>query len=215
MFCEDPIQAVYTRFVELAEDNAYLDCFNDLAYHIAGDFAVVMLTEHDYLKFDRNGAIKTPITDELLEQLRDEYDPCVHKCENEPPFIYYEHVLFCGERINSVEHLKDKRETIVHFEDFDFRFVVHDSEFEFPSHLRDHFSYYLTRGCERHLKRRCPMCGGEGEVLLDFVADYMVRCRSCKRATWAQISVQDAIDEWNGGYLHCAVADEKIANLNS
>ena len=213
MYCENPIRSVYVRLVNPWKDsNAYLDCYNSLAYHFTGDFAVAMLTDRECLRFDRNGVQKTEITEEVLERLRNEYQPCIEKMPGKAPWIYYEHTLFCGERIVSVEYFEDTEETAVRFDDFVFRFVTHDSEEDYPSHIRDCGSYYRIRGCERHLKRPCPVCGGEGEMLADFADDFLVRCSSCKKSTGAKLFVQYAIDEWNAGYLRRVIEDEKIVN---
>lgn len=213
MFCEDPIQSVYVKRLVLNGDDAYLDCYNDLAYHFSGDFAVVMLTEREYLRFDRNGVHKGAVTEELTEQLRDVYDPCVQESPGKAPWIDYEHTLFCGERVLSVEHTEGAGETLVRFEDFDFRFVFHDSASEYPPSPRDGVRYTLIRGCERHLKRPCSACGGEGQMVMDFVGDYTVRCRLCKGAVRPQLFAHDALALWNDGRLQYVIEDEKIANL--
>ena len=72
-------------------------------------------------------------------------------------------------------------------------------------HNQDHWSYNYVLGCDRHLKRKCPYCNGEGEILLDFVSDYIVRCKDCKKSTWAGMNLIDAIDDWNNGELNCTV----------
>ena len=217
MFCEDPIRSVYVKIPDLWDDNdagGYLDCYNDLAYHISGKFAVIMLTDRECIRFDGDGVCKTAITEEILTSLREDYNPCIEEQAGMAPWIYYEHTLFCGERIKSAVISEDRQEIRVSLDDFDFRFVVHESDASYPSHIRDQVSYYLIRGCERHIKRGCRACGGTGEPLSDFAGDYLVRCRSCKRATRASFFAQYAIDEWNAGYLSRVVDDEKIANLN-
>ncbi len=64
-------------------------------------------------------------------------------------------------------------------------------------------------GAERHLIRKCK-CGGEVELLLDFVSYYIVRCKNCKQSTWAQMAAQDTIDEWNAGNLEYDLQDITI-----
>lgn len=56
--------------------------------------------------------------------------------------------------------------------------------------------YYPVIGCERLLKYRCK-CGGEPEIIEDFVSDYEIRCKECKRSIWAGMTVQEAIDDWD------------------
>ena len=217
MFCEDPIRSVYVKIPDMWDDNdagGYLDCYDDLAYHISGKFAVIMLTDRECIRFDSNGVSKIAITEEILTNFREEYNPCIEEQAGKVPWVYYEHTLFRGERIQSVDVSEDKQEIRVSFDDFDFRFIVHENEAEYPTLVRDEGRYYLTRGCERHLKRGCRACGGAGELLSDYAADYLVRCRSCKRATRACFFAQYAIDEWNAGHLSWVVEDKTITNMN-
>ena len=213
MFCENPIRTVYIKTPDLWTEAVYPEYCDDLAYHFTGSVAVVMLTERDFIRFDRSGASKNPITRALLDELQRDYDPCLEGEGSRCPWPMYEHTLFCGERIHSVEHREDTGETVVRFDDFTFRFVPHESEDTFPRRTRDLVSYYLLRGCERYLRFPCPECGGEGEILLDFGEDYLVRCRRCHRATMARMFVQYAIADWNAGKVNFAVEDGRIANL--
>ena len=45
--------------------------------------------------------------------------------------------------------------------------------------------------------------GGEGELLLDFVSDYVVRCKGCGRSTRAEGFAIRAIGDWNHGETPC------------
>ena len=213
MFCKEPIRAVYVKTLDLWTEAAYSDYTEDLAYHFTGSFAMMMLTEREAIRFDGSGVSRSPLTQAIWDELKHDFDPCIEGEGTRKPWPLYEHTLFCGERIRSVEHREDTKETVVCFEDFTFRFVPHHSEDEFPRCTRDAVSYYRIRGCERHLRFPCPDCGGEGEILLDFGEDYLVRCRRCHRATMPRMFVQYAIDGWNAGKLDFAVEDERIANL--
>lgn len=46
------------------------------------------------------------------------------------------------------------------------------------------------------IKRRCP-CGGAGEMLLDYVDDFVVRCSRCHLSTHAYIEPEEAAGHWN------------------
>lgn len=46
------------------------------------------------------------------------------------------------------------------------------------------------------LTRKCT-CGGNGEMLCDFVADFVVRCSSCHLSTHAYIGPENAAAHWN------------------
>lgn len=52
------------------------------------------------------------------------------------------------------------------------------------------YDYLLTRKCH---------CGGEGEMLIDFVDDFVVRCSRCKLSTHAYMSPEEAAERWNRG----------------
>lgn len=54
-------------------------------------------------------------------------------------------------------------------------------------HMYDHL---LTRKCS---------CGGEPEMLIDFVADFEARCSKCHLSTHAYIEPEDAAKHWNDG----------------
>ena len=74
---------------------------------------------------------------------------------------------------------------------------------------KDPCSYNRVLGCDRHLTWKCD-CRGDGEILMDFVGDYIVRCKNCKKATWANMELQSAIRDWNNGELHCVLDDITI-----
>lgn len=54
----------------------------------------------------------------------------------------------------------------------------------------EHYDCLLTRKCS---------CGGTAEMLVDFVADFVVRCSSCHQSTHAYIKPEDAAAHWNSG----------------
>lgn len=54
----------------------------------------------------------------------------------------------------------------------------------------DHFNDLLSRKCS---------CGAAGEMLVDFVADFVVRCTKCHKSTHAYINPHDAANHWNNG----------------
>ena len=70
----------------------------------------------------------------------------------------------------------------------------------------NHWSYLPIRGCDHHLKRACD-CGGEGEILVDFAWDYVVRCKNCKRSTYADMQLRTAIENWNKDEMPCQLDD--------
>ncbi len=48
------------------------------------------------------------------------------------------------------------------------------------------------------IKRMCE-CGGELEMIVDFVADFIVRCKKCHVSTHAYMKPEDAITHWDSG----------------
>ena len=54
----------------------------------------------------------------------------------------------------------------------------------------DQYNYLLTRKCS---------CGGRPEMIVDFVADFEVRCSKCHRSTHAYMNPEDAAAHWNDG----------------
>ena len=57
-----------------------------------------------------------------------------------------------------------------------------------PYHHADQFNKQIKRKCE---------CGGDPEMLIDFVDDFIVRCKKCHKATWAYIKPEGAIEHWD------------------
>ena len=65
-----------------------------------------------------------------------------------------------------------------------------EGEDRLPYHHADHYN--------AQIKRRCD-CGGEPEMIVDFVADFIVRCKNCHASTMAYIYPEEAIEDWNLG----------------
>ena len=50
-----------------------------------------------------------------------------------------------------------------------------------------------------HLLTRKCSCGGDAEMIIDFVADFEVRCSKCHRSTHAYMEPEAAAKHWNDG----------------
>lgn len=50
-----------------------------------------------------------------------------------------------------------------------------------------------------HLLTRKCSCGGDGKMIVDFVADFIVRCSKCHLSTHAYIDSENAAKHWNDG----------------
>ncbi len=85
------------------------------------------------------------------------------------------------------------------FDDFSLKVVSieKDNADYLREKLWDHENHRMY-GFERYLNQKCVNCGGKGIAYLDFVSDYFIKCESCpKRIPYDQMTMQDAIDEWN------------------
>ena len=215
MFCDEPIIAAYSgsrEYDDISGANSFFDCYHDLAFHTTEGERIVLETKHYYISLGINGVtkhLKTSSIDEFAQE-GEWLDPFIHTIEDgEPPWVDYESTLFVGERLHEVENKSDFY--LLRFDDFNLKVVPHPlDEDDFP-YLRnaDHWSYNRVYGANRHLTKNCH-CGGEGELLLDFVSDYVVRCKECKKSTWAQMNAKDAIEEWNDGHIQCDLSDITI-----
>jgi len=213
LFCDEPIIAVYTgerEYHDLVGANAFFDCYHELAYHVTEGHRMVLETEHYYLSLGADGILKDKKTRAINDYAHEGewLEPCIHN-DVEPPWIDYESTLLVGERLLQVTE-KDGH-SLLRFDDFELKVVPHRlGDRSFPSlRNKDHWSYHHVLGAERLITRKCA-CGGEGTLLLDFVADYVVRCKKCKKSTWAAMNAQVAIEEWNSGQVECDLSDIKI-----
>ena len=211
MFCNEPIIAAYEgsrEYRDIDGANSFFDCYHELAYHVTEGYRIVLETEYHYISLGIRGVElceKTgPITD--LEESGEWLEPYIHTDVGEVPWVDYQSTLFVGERLQSVERASDHY--LLQFDDFALKLVPHAlGEEDFPS-LKNkyHYSYNYVLGAERHIKRACD-CGGSGELLLDFVCDYLVRCKKCGKSTWASMLAQEAIEDWNQGKTECDATD--------
>jgi hypothetical protein len=212
IFCDEPIIACYNgrrEYDDIDGDNAWFDVFHDIAYHVTEGHRIVLETEHFYISLSHGEVTKTDKTCTIkeFEQDGEWLDPFVHDLEDDDlPWVEYESTLFVGERVLDVQNVGDYY--LITFDDFELKLIPHKlHDDDFPSlRTSDHWSYNYVLGAERHLTSKCN-CGGEGELLLDFVSDYVVRCKKCKHSTYAQMIAKDAIDEWNAGHIQCDLSD--------
>ena len=212
------VEPVVNAYIGIQEKQAksrrmlfWLDCYHDLALHLAEGDRLVLETEHLYIFIDQNGVTMTqknaPI--ETLERPGEWLRPTrFEDAINDDFIVEYEHTLLVGERLVSVE--KQPYGLQLQFDDYALKLIWHGPDEDLPTLYREkNSSYSHVYGCERLITRICD-CGGEGELLLDFVEDYVVRCKKCKGSTWASKNAIDAIEDWNAGVLHCNLPDIEI-----
>ena len=214
IFCDEPIIAGYygsREYDDIDVDNAWFDCYHDLAYHVTEGYRMVLETEHFYISLGHDGVTKhlKICSIEDFEQDGEWLDPFIHDLEDELPWVDYQSTFFVGERLLDVKKINNY--FLLTFDDFQLKVIPHElKEDDFPYlNNKNHWSYNYVLGAERHLTSKCT-CGGEGELLLDFVSDYVVRCKNCKKSTWAEMVAEDAIKEWNAGHIQCDLLDITI-----
>ena len=195
MFCDEIIEKVYLGQPEYHDGGDYfLDCYYDMAIHLCGQYRLVLETENYYLSLETAGVIKLDKSGPLesIEKDGEWIDPCIHVDEEfDDVWVDYESTLFVGERLLAVTEIEDGH--LLTFDDFELKLFAHSSSDAFP-HTNPH-SYSRVYGTER-LINKCP-CGGTGELVIDFVSDYGIRCNKCHRGTSGNPCACDAIEEWN------------------
>lgn len=196
MFCDEPILHVYQRMYyedkEQPWHNAVLRLTGSFEYHATEGYWLVFQTVHFVISLGYDGVqvynnmADFCIDDELLP-LSDIED-----------WTHTEETLFVGERIHSVSR-EDRCWTVI-FDHFSLKLYGYHEETvkaigRYDSDIYDHIPLVVGS----HLLNRKCACGGEGEIFLDSVSDYLVRCKKCHASTWAEVFLISAIEKWNNG----------------
>ncbi|MBE6982113.1 MAG: hypothetical protein E7437_07335 [Ruminococcaceae bacterium] len=212
MFCDEPILKVYLGVVEdddVYSHNAFVDCYHDIAYHCTEGYRIVLETENFAISLSSKG-----VTKQKKEELQEKEGEWLQNGievfgEDEPSWVLFETTLFVGERLRSVASADGIY--LAQFDDFVLKIIPHERGDDIQGlYNQDDFSPNRVYGCERHIKRSCPLCGGTGEIYMDFVGDYSVSCRTCKKSTYAVMCLADAIENWNEGLLNCDVSGATV-----
>ena len=212
MFCDEKILKVYMGVVEdddVYSHNAFLDCFHDIAYHCTEGYRIVLETENYAISLSSKGVTKER-KEELCENTGEWLQNGIELFEeDEPPWVRFETTLFVGERVLSV--IQQDSIYLVQFDDFTLKLIPHSNGESINGlHNQDHWSYNYVFGLDRFLEKKCPICGGNGEILLDFVSDFVVRCKQCNKSTYTEMEVRHAIENWNKGEVQCDLSDITI-----
>ena len=210
MFCNEKIIAVYlgqNEYHDIDGANCWFDIYHDIAFHTTEGYRLLLETDSYMISLGADGVTVTnkdefkPVEHEWLEEY-------VHNLEDEV-IINFEATLFVDQRILSVN--KTEEFYLIQFDDFTLKMYVYElGKMDKSLRNRDHWSYNNVLGFDRFIKAKCPLCGGDGEILLDFVSDYVVRCKSCKKSTYAEMQLRHAIDHWNDGEVQCDLSDITI-----
>lgn len=192
--------------------NCWFDCYTDLAFHTTEGYRLILETENYMISLGADGVIKTHKDNFRLYE-NEWLKETVHIWEDETEngierdiIIDFENTLFVGQRLLSIEECKEH--FILKFGDFSLKLFVYElgkMDKSFPR--GDPWSYHRVLGFDSFLKKKCPLCGGDGEILLDFVSDYVVRCKQCKNSSYAEMMIRNAIENWNKGEVQCDLSD--------
>lgn len=215
MYCDEKVMKVYVGQNEshnIEGADYWLDCLHDIAVHITPGYRLVLETENYMISLGADGVDLTEKSnfrsydDERLEE-------CVHVIDFETGegtkqavFTDLETTLFVGERLLSVEN--NSAYFKLNFDDFVLKLIPYKLNESFKRVMKkNRWAYERVFGFERHLKSKCHFCGCEGEILIDPVSDYVVRCVECKQSTYAKIQIIHAIESWNKGEVQCDLDD--------
>lgn len=199
VFCEEPIKRVYRRWAWEREDEQWCDSFlqleYSLEYHTTDGYWLVFETKNHVITVGADGV-------KLWDSLR-EAVPNQEELEDLSPteeWEQVEHTLFVGEHICDVQ--KQEKCWDIRFDHFAMKLYTYDNTkqrgFNLGGCSHNGFAYRPMSAGNHMLTRRCS-CGGEGELIIDHVDDFLARCRKCQKSTWAGMCLIDAIEDWNAG----------------
>ena len=210
MFCDEKIIAVYlgqNEYHDFDGANCWFDIYHDIAFHTTEGYRLLLETDSYMISLGADGVTVTnkddfkPIEHEWLEEY-------VHNLED-GVIVNFESTLFVGQRIISVE--QENAFYMIQLDDFFLKLYIYElGKMDKTHHNENLWSYNNILGFDRFINSKCPICGGEGEILLDFVCDYVVRCKSCKKSTYAEMQIRHAIENWNNGEVVCDLSDITI-----
>ncbi|MGN1122317.1 MAG: hypothetical protein ACI4RV_08110 [Eubacteriales bacterium] len=171
------------------KDNNAFFCFSPLIeYRVTDGHWMVFQTENDYISIGANGVKRY----ETMPFATPEYDVSeVDFVDEDDSIEGIETTLFVGERLIQVD--TEENRYVLHFDDFTmYLYPFAADDFWYACNAE----YLPIKGFERHITRKCE-CGGEPELMLDFVSDFYIRCSKCHKSTWATYELRSVIDDWN------------------
>lgn len=218
MFCDEKIINVYLgqhAYRDIEGANCWFDCCHDIAFHTTEGYRLVLETDNYMISLGVNGVIIQskkafkPYDNEWLEETVHIWEEKTENGIERETIVDFENTLLVGQRLCSVKNCNGY--FLLKFDDFELKLIPYNLDDDIPSvRNADHWSYNYILGFDKFLKTKCPLCGGEGEVLLDFVSDFVVRCKNCKNSTWAEMEIRHAIEDWNKGEVQCDLSDITI-----
>lgn len=196
MFCSEPIMHVYQRIYygekEQPWHNAILRLTGSFEYHATDGYWLVFQTEHFVISLGHDGVqMYTNMDDFCVE---DELDPL----SGIDDWTTTEETLFIGERVHTINGGDGCWD--ITFDHFALKLYGYKEDTaRIVERYTNATSDYTPLTVGAHLLKRKCTCGGEGEIFLDFVSDYLVRCKNCHASTWAGMCLIDALEDWNSG----------------
>ena len=210
MICEEKIINFYNLILrdnyEEEWQDEYFQIVRKIELHTTGANWFVLETKNYYITIGIDGVKKHK---KPYEFDNNRYDLLDYHSND------YESVVFFGQRICCVEERKNEFE--VYFDDFSVKVYRYTRD---NAQTIAGLGYYIGEqkaGAGNHLLKKCVECGGKGELYLDWVGDFFVRCSSCHSSTNSFMWVKGSIDAWNSGeelfFLKTAI-EELFDRLN-
>lgn len=221
MFCEEKIICTYSGAPNYESGFSHFDCYYDMTLYLSSKNREIFETDHFYISVESDDVklIEKCGSVESIQREGEWIDPHIHideDYEDDVPWTDYEATLFTGDRVVSVE--QNDKGYAIQFEGFSIQVIHHEpGEYFHLKYIPSHHSYCRVLCTDRLLTRKCS-CGGSGELFLDFVSDYGVRCQKCHKSTYANQQAYDAIDEWNNVEelpCHCDFPEETFYDIHN
>lgn len=218
MYCDEKIINVFlgqNEYDDIEGSNCWFDCYHDIAFHTTEGYRLILETDNNMISLGAEGVIIQnknefkPYDNEWLEETVHVFEDETENGIERDIIVDFENTLFVGQRLLSVEECESCY--AISFDDFSLKLCIYKlGEMNKSLNRTEHCSYNYVLGFDRFLKVKCPHCSGKGEMLLDFVSDYVVRCKDCKKSTYAEMQIRHAIENWNNYEIQCDLSDITI-----
>lgn len=208
MFCDEPVQAIW--YMENLKDYgadkqwAHYMCNFEIGLYLTDGYWLVLQTESHQITLGADGVHVYNCQDDLLGTERAE------ACNYTRGDFLPETLALTGERIRNVEKAADGWVvTLEHLV-----IPIHKCEGDMREHDWLDYSEYVPYLGVSHKLKRCR-CGGNPELMLDFVADYIIRCDRCRCSTYADYGLERVVKDWNRGKHPCKGIDTPMEHFLS
>lgn len=212
MYCNETIKRIIFGINEDDNGDFPLVCFwtNPLKFHANEGSRIILVTDNWAISLGYNGVSKEPMEgfhEKNGEYFMDGIDGPAPEIEEDTPWVTAEATLFTGEKLENVSTEKDYY--ALKFSDFAMDIIPHDMQDDLLQYAHHKHTFDHIYGMDRLLTRKCD-CGGEPQMVIEFVDDFMACCKECGKSTWACMNAIDAIEEWNAGEIGCELKPEIV-----